>query len=176
MGALDPNVSQYLLDDENELLVDEIRRHWVTRIPAILLILLGAVAAGLVPGAGSYWFIPAIAAALIFGRGFYLLAKEQLDRFVVTNMRVFRVHGVFNRHLAIVPIARILDISVNRPFLGMIFGYGHFVFESAAQEQGLREIKFVPNILRHDRIIQTIIARSGVRAQANISSAELEDS
>lgn len=175
MAIFDPNVSQYLLVEENELLVDEIRRHWVTRIPAVLLILLGAVAAGLVPGAKNYWFIPTLAAALIFGRGFYLLAKEQLDRFVVTNMRVFRVHGVFNRHLAIVPIARILDISVNRPFLGIVLGYGHFVFESAAQEQGLREIKFVPNILRHDRIIQTIIARSGVRAQADISNAELED-
>lgn len=110
----------------------------------------------------------------VIGYGLIRLIREHTDRFVVTNMRVFRVHGVFNRHMATVPIARILDISVNQPFIGMIFNYGHFVFESAAQEHGLKSIRYVPNIERHDRTVQTIIARSGVRARAEISPDELD--
>lgn len=31
------------------------------------------------------------------------------------------------------PMTRILDISMTRPFLGMVFGYGHFVFGVEAQ-------------------------------------------
>ena len=38
---------------------------------------------------------------------------------------------------------RILDITVHQPFLGTLFNFGHLVFESAAQDQGLREIKYV---------------------------------
>ncbi len=34
---LDPHVEHYLLDLEGEVLVDEIHRHWVTRIVPILV-------------------------------------------------------------------------------------------------------------------------------------------
>ena len=58
-------------------------------------------------------------------------------------MRVFRVHGVLSQTLATMPLSRILDITVVKPLHGRILGFGHFVFESAAQEQGLREIRYV---------------------------------
>ncbi len=174
-GFLDPNVEQYLLEGEGEVLVDEIGRHWVTRVIPVLAVLAGAAFFGLIPAFANIWQIPFVLSLVLIVYGLWRLAQEQVDRFVVTNMRVFRVNGVFNRHLAIVPIARILDISVSRPLLGLILGYGHFIFESAAQEQGLRNIKFVPRILQHDKTIQTIIARSGVRAQATITSSDLED-
>ncbi|EPD33837.1 PH domain-containing protein [Propionimicrobium lymphophilum] len=172
---LDPDVEQYLLLDEGEILVDEIGRHWVTRVIPVLTILAGAAFFGLIPSFANIWLVPFVISFALVCRGAWKLAQEQVDRFVVTNMRVFRVNGVFNRHLAIVPIARILDISVSRPFLGLILGYGHFIFESAAQEQGLRNIKFVPHILVHDKTIQTIIARSGVRARAELTSDDLDD-
>ena len=90
---------------------------------------------------------------------------EYMDRFVITNMRVFRVHGVLSQHLATMPMTRILDISVHQPFLGRLLGYGHFVFESAAQDQGLRDIRFVGDPERRDLTIQRVIQRSGLRAQ-----------
>jgi hypothetical protein len=61
------------------------------------------------------------------------------------------------------PISRILDISVHTPILGRIFNYGHFVFESAAQEQGLREIRFVGSPTQRGLTIQRVIQRSGLR-------------
>ena len=69
--------------------------------------------------------------------------REHRDRFVITNMRVFRVHGVLSSNLATMPLSRILDITVKKPLQGRLLGYGHFVFESAAQEQGLRDIRYV---------------------------------
>ena len=52
------------------------------------------------------------------------------------------------------PIARILDITVDKPILGRILGYGHFTFESAAQEQGIREIRYIGRPDERDLTIQ----------------------
>jgi uncharacterized membrane protein YdbT with pleckstrin-like domain len=86
-----------------------------------------------------------------------------MDRFVITNMRVFRIRGVFSRTLATMPMTRILDITVEKPFLGRVLGFGHFVFESAAQDQGLRDIRYVGRPDERDLIIQRLIQQSGLR-------------
>jgi len=86
-----------------------------------------------------------------------------MDRFVITNMRVFRVHGVLSSHLATMPLSRILDITVVKPLRGRILGFGHFVFESAAQDQGLRDIRYVARPDERDLSIQRVVQRSGIR-------------
>ncbi|MFP5282632.1 MAG: PH domain-containing protein, partial [Actinomycetes bacterium] len=43
--------------------------------------------------------------------------------------------------------------------------YGHFVFESAAQDQGLHDIRFVGHPDRRDLTIQTVIQRAGLRSR-----------
>ena len=93
----------------------------------------------------------------------YLALSVHMDRFVVTNMRVFRVKGVFSQSLATMPLSRILDITVLKPFTGRILGYGHFVFESAAQEQGLRDIHTVARPDERDLTIQRVVQRAGLR-------------
>ena len=82
----------------------------------------------------------------IAAQALWRLVEEYRDRFVITNQRVFRVHGTFSTSRASVPLSRILDITVLKPLIGHWFGYGHFVFESAAQVQGLNEIKYVGKI------------------------------
>ena len=47
--------------------------------------------------------------------------------------------------------------------LGRILGYGHFVFESAAQEQGLRDIHTVARPDERDLTIQRVVQRAGLR-------------
>jgi hypothetical protein len=76
---------------------------------------------------------------------------------------VFRVRGVLTSTHATTPLSRILDITVHQPFLGMILDYGHFTFESAAQEQGLRDIRYVPHPLARDLMIQRHVQLSGLR-------------
>ncbi|MET0467351.1 MAG: PH domain-containing protein [Aeromicrobium sp.] len=90
---------------------------------------------------------------------------EWRDVFVVTNWRVVRLSGVLTARVATMPINRILDMTMTRTLWGRALGYGHFVFESAAQEQGLREIKFVPDILAVDREINNAVNKENRRRE-----------
>ena len=109
--------------------------------------------------AGSSSF-PALA---LLAHAAWVFVRERRECFVITNMRVFRLHGVLVYHLATMPLSRILDISVTKPLHGRILGFGHFVFESAAQEQGLKEIKYVARADERDLTIQRVVQRSGLR-------------
>ena len=164
---IDPHVEKYLLVSESEQIVDEVRRHPMAILFPVLRLLLAfgiSFLALLVdPRAG----LVMILAALVLGaQALWRILDQHMDRFVITNMRVFRVHGILGQHRATMPMSRILDITVDKPFFGRIFGYGHFVFESAAQDQGLRDIRFVGRPDERDLTIQTVIQRAGLRASA----------
>ncbi|MDN5806997.1 MAG: PH domain-containing protein [Brevibacterium sp.] len=165
-GALtDPKVENHLISEEGEVVVDEVRRHFLAFVAPSLIILLGLAVAALsftVPV--DFASIPLGIGAAIALFGVYRALFVQMDRFVITNMRVFRIHGIFTQHKATMPMARILDISVHKPLMGRIFRYGHFVFESAAQDQGLRDIRYVGRPDERDLTIQTVIQRSGLRS------------
>ncbi|QGN32339.1 PH domain-containing protein [Microlunatus sp. Gsoil 973] len=162
--AFDPRVSDHLISDEGEIVVDEVRRHPMAFLgPGVIsffgvLIMISTI---WVPVAVA-WLPMIIGLLLVITGGFKMLAAH-MDRFVITNMRVFRVHGIFSQHTATMPMSRILDISVHKPFLGRILNYGHFVFESAAENQGLRDIRFVARPDQRDLTIQRVIQRSGLR-------------
>ena len=163
-GLFDPHVEQYLIDDEGEVVIDEVAKHWaaiVTPVLELIAVVPVLLLVGLMPSP-LYWLPIAGALFLVINGGWRIL-QAQMDRFVITNMRVFRVHGILTRHIATMPITRILDISVKRPVVGRIFGFGHFIFESAAQDQGLREIRFVGNPNARGLTIQRVIQRSGLR-------------
>jgi uncharacterized membrane protein YdbT with pleckstrin-like domain len=160
----DPEVESHLLSDEGEHVVDEVRHHWVAYLrPALELV--GAVALfALFPftPVAIAWLPLLLSVALLVHAG-WLALSEHMDRFVITNLRVFRIRGVFSRQLATMPITRILDITVEKPMFGRLLGFGHFVFESAAQDQGLRDIRYVGDPDRRDLTIQRVIKHSGLR-------------
>jgi uncharacterized membrane protein YdbT with pleckstrin-like domain len=165
-SLFDPRVEQYLLDDEGEFVVDEIVKHPICMVPPGLVVLIGVVLTY-----ASMLFVTWWAPVLVLGGlaglvGLWKFHELSMDRFVVTNMRVYRVHGILNRHVATVPLTRILDISVYQPLLGMVFNYGHFTFESAAADQGLRRVTFVAHPKDRDLTIQRVIQRAGIRAMA----------
>ncbi|MCY7394536.1 MAG: PH domain-containing protein [Nocardioides sp.] len=160
----DPKIARHLLREEGEVIVDEVRRHWVAFVgpsleAAVALALLIATPFVDLDLAGV---VLILVGALLLHAGWVSL-REHRDRFVITNMRVFRVHGVLSSHLATMPLSRILDITVVKPLHGRVLGFGHFCFESAAQEQGLREIRYVPRPDERDRSIQRVVQRSGLR-------------
>lgn len=162
---IDPHVDQYLLDADGEQVVDEVRRHWM----AIFFPMLRGVGATLLFFASfaldaRVAWLPMALACGVFLQAAWRILDQHMDRFVITNMRVFRVHGIFAQHRATMPMSRILDITVEKPFIGRVFGYGHFVFESAAQDQGLRDIRYVGHPDERDATIQTVIQRAGLRA------------
>jgi Bacterial PH domain len=164
----DPDIGKHLLRDEGEVIVDEVRHHWIVFTLPVLEI-IGAVAlllaAPFVP-IGLAW-LPMLIAAGVALHAVWLGLTEHMDRFVITNMRVFRVNGVLSQQVATMPLSRILDITVKKPFHGRLCGFGHFIFESAAQEQGLRDIRYVARPDERDLAIQRVVARAGLRPSVN---------
>lgn len=160
----DPDIASHLLVSEGEAVIDEVRHHWVVFWRAVLELLaaVGFFALFVISPVETAW-LPFLLSWLLVAHAGWLALSNYMDRFVVTNMRVFRIRGVFSRKLATMPMSRILDITVEKPFLGRILGYGHFVFESAAQEQGLRVIRYVGRPDERDLTIQRVVQRSGLR-------------
>ena len=163
-GAFDPGIGRHLLREEGEVIVEEVAHHWVVYVLPGIEALFGL----------GFWWLALVSSLevawlpLLIGLGLVVHATWQalvdhMDRFVITNMRVFRVSGVLSHKLATMPLRRILDITVEKPLVGRLLNFGHFVFESAAQEQGLRDIRFVGRPYERDLVIQRVVQRSGLR-------------
>jgi hypothetical protein len=160
----DPRIEKHLLAEEGERIVDEVRHHPVVYGTPVLELCVAVLfyVLFLFSEVDVAW-VPFFIGSAVLGHGGWKALNEHMDRFVITNMRVFRVKGVLSQRLATMPIARILDISVEKPLAGRMLGYGHFVFESAAQEQGLRDIRYVGRPDERDLTIQRVISRAGLR-------------
>ena len=146
------------------MIVDVVHHHPAAYTVPVLECVLAVLMLGLTSVAPvQVSSVPLVVAFALFAHAAWGIARERRDRFVVTNMRVFRIHGVLSQRLATMPLSRILDITVIKPFHGRLLGFGHFVFESAAQEQGLREIRYVGRPDDRDLAIQRVVQRSGLR-------------
>lgn len=129
-----------------ERVIDEVTHSRILHVFPALLGLVGLVL-------GVFW-LPNLSANLawfgfavvfgLFGYAFYKALSISRDRFVVTDSRVFRVWGLWTLQEAEMEIVRVLDVTVIRPWWLRPFGSGHIVLENAAQLQGLRDIKFIP--------------------------------
>jgi uncharacterized membrane protein len=172
----DPKVRRHLIADEGEVVIDEVRHHWVVFLVPMLEV---AIAAGLLVAMLLVSLdaapIVLVLVLILLGHAFWRFLTEHRDRFVITNMRVMRIRGVFSQRVATTPIMRILDITLDKPMVGRFFGYGHFIFESAAQDQGFREIKYVSRPDERDLTIQRVIQRTGLRASASVDTVVVSD-
>jgi hypothetical protein len=167
---LDPQIGRHLLREEGEVIVDEVRKHWIVYVVPALIGLAGVFCLGLFLFASvKVAWLPLVAGLALLVWGGWRALGANMDRFVITNMRVFRVKGVLARSLATMPLLRILDITVVKPMSGRVFGYGHFTFESAAQDQGLRDIRFVGDPDARDLAIQRVVQRAGLRGAPRVN-------
>lgn len=162
----DPRIDKHLITDQGERIVDEVRKHWAASASAWLELAVGFVVVLASSVDSPAQWVPAVLGTAIVVHAVWRLFEQHTDRFVITNMRVFRVHGILSQRIATMPLTRILDISVHKPVIGRIFGYGHFVFESAAQEQGLRDIRYVGDPDQRGLTIQRVIQQAGLRGAA----------
>lgn len=173
MSLFDPHIERHLIADDGEVVIDEVHKHWASNVFSALEMLAAVPVLFLLAWLPSqlYW-VPFFLSLFLVIHGGWRILQRRMDRFVITNMRVFRVHGILSQRIATMPIARILDISVHKPFIGRIFNYGHFVFESAAQDQGLREIRFVASPNQRGLTIQRVIQRAGLRGGGRPTTEE----
>jgi len=156
---LDPHVDQYILTTAGEQKVVEVKKHWAASAwPAVRLAVGVVIFMSAFAFQGAIYWLLFVLGLVIGLHALYRIVEEYRDRFIITNQRVFRVNGVFSTARASVPLLRILDITVNKPLIGRWLNYGHFIFESAAQVQGLNKITFVRDIDQREDVLRMVMA------------------
>jgi hypothetical protein len=152
----DPAVQSRLRAGEFE--VDRVSKHWVAywRVMAEALGFVLCCGLYLDSSVAAGWIFAWLGAAVLV-HALWLFACLQSDVFVITNRRVFRIQGPLGRKFATLPATRIVDYSVNQSVLGRMFGYGHFYFESAGQDQALHEIRYVSDPTGRSDKIQDVV-------------------
>jgi len=156
---LDPHVDQYILTTAGEQKVVEVKKHWAASAwPAVRLAVGVVIFMSAFAFQGAIYWLLFVLGLVVGLQALYRILEEYRDRFIITNQRVFRVNGVFSTARASVPLLRILDITVNKPLIGRWLNYGHFIFESAAQVQGLNKITFVRDIDQREDVLRMVMA------------------
>ncbi len=149
---------QYLVPSE-EIAVNQ-RLHWSLIVPSFTAALLGLFTAGYVTGqlskhSGPLYDAIWLAALALIANFLFRLAEWNEDRFIVTDRRIMMVTGLVTRKVAMMPLARVTDMSYQRSLFGRVFGWGTFIIESAGQDQALRTIDRLPS---PDDLYETVCA------------------
>ncbi|MEO6998042.1 MAG: PH domain-containing protein, partial [Terracoccus sp.] len=87
-----------------------------------------------------WWVFFAVAIRLV-----WRLLQWRHDWFVATDKRLVMRYGLVTHKVAMMPLAKVTDMSYERTVPGQLIGYGRFVMESAGQDQALSVINWVPN-------------------------------
>lgn len=72
---------------------------------------------------------------------------------VLTNLRLVVIDGVLVRRVSMVPLAKVVDMTFERPALGLLLNYGKLTVEEAHPGHPLKRIGYLPRI---DEIYNTI--------------------
>jgi uncharacterized membrane protein YdbT with pleckstrin-like domain len=171
LRILDPKVDGEIMIEIGERKVLEIHKHWMASSWALIRLAFGTsiliLLTALTPTVWYEWigyFALVWWMILISVRAVHRVLEHYRDRFVITSQRIVRVDGVIGQDASMIPLKRITDITVKQSFLGKIFNYGHMIFESAGQVQGLDEIRWVANPKKRKRVL--LIAMNGENPDA----------
>ncbi|GAB3678895.1 PH domain-containing protein [Angustibacter aerolatus] len=139
-------MQRYLLAGERPVIVT--RRHWAVVFEPVASAVVGLaltsfVVARLGDSARAVTNACALVALLLVARALWHLWEWWHDWFVVTDERLLLRYGFFNRRVAVMPLAKVTDMSYNVSLVGQVLRYGEFVFESAGQDQALRNIRYL---------------------------------
>jgi uncharacterized membrane protein YdbT with pleckstrin-like domain len=135
-------VSRYLLPRERSCIA--VRKHPAELAGPLVLVVGGLVAAGELTRRSVR---PKVVWGAYLSVLLYFLQRAaawQATYFAVTDVRMILVSGFAVRKVAMMPLARVTDMSFRRSALGRLLGYGEFIVESAGEEQALRTIGFLP--------------------------------
>ncbi|MGD8150811.1 PH domain-containing protein [Ornithinimicrobium sp. Y1694] len=137
--------SRYLIPGER--VVVSTKRHW-WRLSAPFA-LCGALFVLMIAGAFSpdwgqaaYLLVWAWVASLLWAIWRFL--EWRTEWFIATDRRLLKTYGLITQKVAMMPLAKVTDMSYDRSILGRLLGYGEFVMESAGQDQALSKMDLVP--------------------------------
>jgi uncharacterized membrane protein YdbT with pleckstrin-like domain len=147
-GATPPaEVNKYLLPHEQQVITT--RRHLAVLMgPTALtgggLIVAAALTETVLRHQTALTLIVWLLWAVLLARLLFKAATWAVDYFVVTSQRMILTSGLITRKVAMMPLAKVTDMSFQRSFLGRLLGYGEFILESAGQDQALRTVDHIP--------------------------------
>lgn len=143
----EPDIARYLLPGEPvRLAVHQhpivIAKKVAVAVAALLLLLYVAVTSVGRSGEHAVTLLLIVFVVLAIRA---ILAYDWWRRqwFVVTDSRVMLVSSFIGHSASTIGKSRITHLSYHRTVPGHIFGYGHFVFQSAGKDQPLYRMKFV---------------------------------
>lgn len=149
------NGDPYVMPHERRIMT--IRQHPLTVLakPLTLAVLAFAFAV-FVTVASKYGALHTLSWLLFFAATGLLgwrSVEWSMTYLVLTNLRMLVIDGVFVRRVSMIPLVKVVDMNFERPFLGMIFGYGRLVVEGAHDTHPLQRIGPLPRI---DEVYATI--------------------
>lgn len=139
--------------EEGEVLINEIRKHWIVYVQDFFLHAFGCIvflivahylvsnasAASFLSDLSEYGAMVLVMFVLIFWTSFfYSWTKDYFDVWYVTNEHIIAVNQkeLFTRDEAFMELTRIQDVFFEKNgFLSNIFGYGELKVQSAGTEQ-----------------------------------------
>jgi uncharacterized membrane protein YdbT with pleckstrin-like domain len=126
-----------------------VHRHPVLLIKPTIVALIGLIAAGVLTETSlrnTALVIEIIWAAWAFLllRLFLKIAEWAVSYLVVTPQQLSLSSGLFRRHVDMMFLSKVTDISLQTSFLGRLLGYGQLVLQVAGQGQDRRVIDHVP--------------------------------
>ncbi len=164
-----PPGEQYLLPGEVAVVI--VPRHWIMVAGPFLWGIGALLVAGILTAyveasqpATTYIWLITLGVLVWVGWRFFVWYVE---RFIVTDRRLMLVTGLLNRRVAVIPLRKVTDMTYQRTGVGRLFGYGGLVIESAAQDQALREVDYLPNPdALYQRVSQLLFSRPEADATA----------
>ena len=141
------DVDRYLLPHEQEVIT--VRKHPAVLLAPVAWAVIGLIIAALLSDtllrheSGLTWIVWKIW-GIIFLRFLWHAINWAVDYFIVTSHRFIQTSGLFNRRVAMMPLAKVTDMTFERSALGRVLGYGTFILESAGQDQALSRVDYIP--------------------------------
>lgn len=140
-------IQEYLLPTERRVI--RVRQHWaimwkhVTQTALVFLVLV-LIERYLPdnPLIDNLTFYVALVAVLRFT---VITILWWIERIVITDKRVMLAQGLVVHKVAMMPLAKVTDITFRRSLGGRLLGYGTLIVESAGQDQGLDRIDYMPH-------------------------------
>jgi|SRR5215472_639835 len=141
------DVNKYLLPHEQQVIT--VRKHPAVLIGPAALVVGGLVAAAVLTdtvlrGQTNLIYAVWIAWGLLFLRFLWKAGEWWVTYFIVTSRRMMQTSGLITRKVAMMPMAKVTDMSFQRSALGRLLGYGEFILESAGQDQALTNVDHIP--------------------------------
>jgi uncharacterized membrane protein YdbT with pleckstrin-like domain len=141
------DVDRYLLPHEQEVIT--VRKHPAVLLAPVAWAVIGLIIAAVLSdtlfrhASGLTWIVWVIW-GLVFLRFLWYAINWAVDYFVVTSHRFIQTSGLLSRRVAMMPLAKVTDMTFERSALGRLLGYGTFILESAGQDQALSRVDHIP--------------------------------